>query len=77
MRQCKTEQIIRRAGNGWPGAETLQDSIRRTENMLEDVSTRNSKMDKELITLREQIRDSRAKYKDVVGSVNALEAKKD
>ena len=42
--------------------ETLQDSIRRTENMLEDVSTRNSKMDKELITLREQIRDSRAKY---------------
>ena len=33
-------------------------------------------MDKELITLREQIRDSRAKYKDVVGTVNALEAKK-
>ena len=56
--------------------ETLQESVIRTEKMLEDVSTRNSSMDKELIMLREQIRESRKKYKDVVAAVNLLETKK-
>eukprot|EP00943_MAST-04B_sp_MAST-4B-sp1_P001856 g1856.t1 len=44
--------------------------------MLEDVTTRNSTMDKELIMLREQIRESRGKYTEVVAAVNLLEAKK-
>ena len=54
---------------------TLQESLSRTEETIKDMTKRNKDMDTELGGLRESIRSQQTQYKEVVGALNALEAK--